>query len=46
MLKILLAIEVLAMIGYAIALKKNRTLAENIIPAVIVVLANYLTWQI
>lgn len=41
MKEILLAIEILAMVGVAIGNKKDRSLAELLIPAIILLLAHY-----
>ena len=46
MLKMLFAIEILAMCNFAIAIKKNRTLAEFFISSAIIILTNYLAWQV
>lgn len=45
MMNTLFVVELMALTNFVIAIKKNRTLAEHIIPAVIVILTNYLTWQ-
>jgi hypothetical protein len=45
MMKMVFAIEIMAMFGLMVAIKKNRTLAEHIIPAVIMIVAHYMAWQ-
>ena len=46
MMKMLFAVEMLAMFGLMVAVRKNRTLAELLIPAVIMILTNYMAWQV
>lgn len=45
MMKMVFAIEVMAMAGMAIAFKKDRTLAEMILWSGILVVANAMAWQ-
>lgn len=45
MMKMVFAIELMAMAGMAIAFKKNRTLAEMILWASILITANYYAWS-
>lgn len=45
MLKMMVAIEVMAMMGMMVAMKKNRTLAELVLWGGILVVANAVAWQ-
>lgn len=45
MMKMMVAIEVMAMMGMMVAMKKNRTLAELIMWGGILVVANAVAWQ-
>ena len=45
MMKMMVAIEVMAMMGMTVAMKKNRTLAELILWGGILVVANAVAWQ-
>lgn len=45
MMKMMVAIEVMAMMGMMVAMKKNRTLAELVLWGCILVVANAVAWQ-
>lgn len=45
MMKMVFAIEVMAMMGMMVAMKKNRTLAELVLWSGILVVANAMAWQ-
>lgn len=45
MMKMIVAIEVMAMVGMMVAMKKNRTLAELVMWGGILVVANAMVWQ-
>jgi len=45
MMKMMVAIEVMAMMGMMVAMKKNRTLAELVLWGGILVVANAVAWQ-
>ena len=45
MMKMMVAIEVMAMVGMMVAMKKNRTLAELVLWGGILVVANAVAWQ-
>lgn len=45
MMKMMVAIEVMAMMGMMVAMKKNRTLAELVLWGGILVVANAVVWQ-
>ena len=45
MMKMMVAIEVMAMVGMMVAMKKNRTLAELLMWGGILVVANAMVWQ-
>lgn len=45
MIKMMVAIEVMAMVGMMVAMKKNRTLAELMMWGGILVVANAVVWQ-
>ena len=45
MMKMMVAIEVMAMVGTMVALKRNRTLAELVMWGGILVVANAVMWQ-
>lgn len=45
MMKMMVAIEVMAMMGMMVAMKKNRTLAELVLWGSILVVANAVAWQ-
>ena len=45
MMKMMVAIEVMAMVGMMVAMKKNRTLAEMVMWGGILVVANAMVWQ-
>lgn len=45
MMKMMVAIEVMAMVGIMVAMKKNRTLAELMMWGGILVVANAVVWQ-
>ena len=46
MMKMMVAIEVMAMMGMMVAMKKNRTLAELVMWGGILVVANAVAWQL
>ena len=45
MMKMMVAIEVMAMVGTMVALKRNRTLAELVMWGGILVVTNAMVWQ-
>jgi hypothetical protein len=45
MMKMMVAIEVMAMMGMMVAMKRNRTLAELVMWGGILVVANAVAWQ-
>jgi hypothetical protein len=45
MMKMMVAIEVMAMVGMMVAMKRNRTLAELVMWGGILVVANAVAWQ-
>lgn len=45
MMKMMVAIEVMAMMGMMVGVKRNRTLAEQVLWGGILVVANAVAWQ-